>query len=212
MIINDYLAHICDASWPPISWQNAVPGTDFGTTDGREGEKRMLQAHGRMLAWNHNIIPMSASQPSTGLSLSEIPRPTAEALQTFAAFKGGEAAEAFRSLATFTGEETERENQGGGQAFTDLEVGLQSGSRSSVAGCSATTSRSVTGTTARFAGTVGSKPPNRHRRPKLFGSFSRPLYRSPGGPSLAPADESLGLFDNHLTNPAARSALMLLCH
>ena len=85
---------------------------DFGTTDGREGEKRMLQARGRMLAWNHNIIPMSASQPSTGLSLSEIPRPTAEALQTFAAFKGGEAAEAFRSLATFTGEETERENQG----------------------------------------------------------------------------------------------------
>ena len=29
---------------------------------------------------------------------------------------------------------------------------------------------------------------------------------------MAPADESLGLFDNHLTNPAARSALMLLRH
>ena len=67
---------------------------------------------------------MSASQPSTGLSLLEIPQPTAEALRTFAAFKGGEAAEAFGSLATFTGEETERENQGP-QAFADFEVGLQ---------------------------------------------------------------------------------------
>ncbi len=48
----------------------------------------------------------------------------------------------------------------------------------------------------------------------MFGAvtFLRSLYRSPGSPALAPVDESLGLFDKYLTNPAARGALMLLCH
>ncbi len=41
---------------------------------------------GRMLAAIHNIIPMSASQPSTGLSFSDLPATTAEALRSAAAF------------------------------------------------------------------------------------------------------------------------------
>ena len=65
------------------------------------GKKGMLQARGIMLVPNHNIIPMSSSQLSTGLSLSVLSPETAEALQTFAAFlgKGGEAA--FQSFAAF---------------------------------------------------------------------------------------------------------------
>ena len=113
----------------------------------------MLQARGIMLVLNHNIrsIPMSASQLSTGLSLSIFPRETAEALQTFAAFlgKGGKAAEAFQSFAAFLGEGAER---GGPEAFTDFEIGLHKrGLGRAVIG-----KHAGTRTPARSAGPAGS--------------------------------------------------------
>ena len=164
----------------------------------------MLQARGIMLVLNHNIIPMSASQLSTGLSLSIFPRETAEALQTFAAFlgKGGKAAEAFQSFATFLGEGAER---GGPEAFADFEIGLHKRGL----GRAVTGKHAGTRTPARSAGPVGSStgPPKRRRKPTLFGpvKFLRPLYRSPGSPSFSPVDEGLGLQVPHGSGGARRS-------
>ena len=162
---------------------------------------------------------MPASQPSTGLSidLSVLSRETAEALRTFAAFlgKGGEAAEAFRSFVAFIGEGAER---GSPEAFADFEIGLHKqlmGLGRAVIGKHVEGRDENIGPVRRdgrvFYRSTEATSKIIHT---LFGpvTFFRPLYRSPGSPSFSPVDESLGLFDKYLTGPAARSALMLLCH
>ena len=160
---------------------------------------------------------MPASQPSTGLSidLSVLSRETAEALQTFAAFlgKGDEAAEAFRSFADFIDE-----GAGGPEAFADFEVGLHKrlmGLGRAVIG-KHVEGRDENAGPVRRNGRVFYRSTEATSKiiHTLFGpvTFFRSLYRSPGSPSFSPVDEDLGLFDKYLTGPAARSALMLLCH
>ncbi len=160
---------------------------------------------------------MSVSQLSTGLSidLSTFSREAAEALQTFAAFlgKGGEAAEAFQSFAAFLGEGAERE---GPEAFADFEIGLHErlmGLGRAVIGKHVEDRDENVGPVHGrvFYRSTEATSKTIHT---LFGpvKFLRPLYRSPGSPSFSPVDESLGLFDKYLTDPAAHGALMLLCH
>ena len=145
---------------------------------------------------------MSVSQPSNCLSidLSGLPQGTAEAFQSFAAFVG--------------------EGPGGGdsEAFAAFETGLQKQlmelGRAVLRKCAE--DRDENDGPIHRDGRVfyRSTEPTSKTIHTLFGpvKFFRSLYRSPGSPSFSPVDESLGLFDKYLTGPAARSALMILCH
>ena len=143
---------------------------------------------------------MAVSQLSTGLSIdfSNLSPATAEAVQSFAAFI--------------------QERREGPEAFADFETGLQ---KQAFAVCRSVLSDYIE------ARDEGSGPIRRdgqvfYRNKQtsktihtLFGPirFSRWLYRVPSGSSsISPVDETLGLFDDYLTNPAAYRALLVLDH
>ena len=159
---------------------------------GGGGKKRMLQTArcGRMLVSTPNIILMSVSQLSNRLSPFGVPRRDR------------------RGVPVLRGPRRGRTRTKGARGVRRRRTaqaahGARSGGTRQV--------RRRTGTTVRFAGTVGfsTGPPKRRRKPftpcSVRSRSPRSLYRSPGGPSFSPVDESLGLFDNWVRRRTALS-------
>ena len=145
---------------------------------------------------------MSASQPSTGLSIdfSDLPATAAEAL---------------RSAAAFIRKEIERQDQGS-EAFADFETGLL---EHAFAFCRAAVGDYIEarddeeGPIDREGQVFYRAAPTRKTINTVFGpvTFYRSRYRTRNS-SIIPVDESLGLIDGYLTVPAAYRALLVMDH
>ena len=162
---------------------------------------------------------MPVSQPSNGLSidLAKLSSVAAEAVRTFASIveKNAATAKAFGSFAAFVKEGAEREDQSP-EAFADFEVGLEK--RVAVLCCTVVggyiEDRDERSGPIRKDGKVFYRAARTQKTiHTLFGPvrFFRTRYRSEEE-SFSPVDDSLGLVDGYLTNPAAYRSLLFLNH